>query len=96
MAWTRRFIDCSVDTYDIPSSIVTLVHSGQKVQVDVSLLVDDLRFSPGEWINVIGYLENEEPGESWIVKAIMVWNVSPGFNLSQYEDVVKSRMEAII
>ena len=82
--------------YDIPSSIVTLVHSGQRVQVDVSLLVDDLRFNLGEWINVIGYLEKDELGGSWIVKAIMVWNVTPGFNLTQYEDVVKSRMEAVI
>jgi hypothetical protein len=72
------------------------VHSGHRVRVEVSLLVDDLRFSLGEWINVIGYLENEESGESWIVKAIMVWNVTPGFNLIQYENVVKSRMEAII
>lgn len=72
------------------------MHSGHRVRVEVSLLVDDLRFSLGEWINVIGYLENEESGESWIVKAIMVWNVTPGFNLVQYENVVKSRMEAII
>jgi hypothetical protein len=72
------------------------VHSGHRVRVEVSLLFDDLRFSLGEWINVIGYLENEESGESWIVKAIMVWNVTPGFNLIQYENVIKSRMEAII
>ena len=89
-------VDSSVDTYDIPSSIVTLVNSGQTVQVDVSLLVDDLRFSIGEWINVIGYLEKDEQGKYWLVRAIMVWNVSPGFNLLQYEDVVKSRMEAMI
>lgn len=91
--------DGSVDTYDTSRAIVNLAHSGRRVQVDVSILVDDLRFNLGEWINVIGYLEERE-GETrangeWIVKGIMVWPVSPGFNLIQYENTVESRMETI-
>jgi len=74
-----------------------LTHSGKEVAVDVSLLVDDLRFTLGQWLNVIGYLEQPTPhaggGGGWLVKAIMVWPVSPGFNLVQYEKVVASRIE---
>jgi hypothetical protein len=77
-------------------AIVTLVHCAQSLQVDVSLLVDDLRFSLAEWINVIGYLEQTETGPSqWIVKAVVAWGVSPGFNLIEYENTVKLRMEAV-
>jgi hypothetical protein len=74
---------------------MTLVHSSYKVQVDVSPLVGDLRFSLGDWINVVGYLEKSETGE-WTVKAVMAWPVTPGFNLTQYEDAVKSRMETTV
>jgi Telomere capping, CST complex subunit len=75
---------------------VTLVHCSHCLQVDVSLLVDDLRFSLAEWVNVIGYLEQTETVPSqWIVKAVMIWGVSPGFNLIEYENAVKSRMEAV-
>ena len=97
LGWYDLFVDLvdfSVDTYDIHRSIVTLVHSGQRVQVDVSILVDDLRFNLGEWMNVIGYLEKDD-GE-WMVKGIMVWPVSPGFNLTHYENTVNSRMETTI
>lgn len=87
-------VDFSVDTYGIHRSIVTLVHSGQKVQVDVSILVDDLRFNLGEWVNVIGYLEEDD--EEWMVKGVMVWPVTPGFNLIHYENTVNSRMETSI
>lgn len=72
------------------------MHSSQRIKVDVSVLVDDLRFSLGEWINVIGYLGKDDLTGSWIVNAIMVWNITPGFNLIHYESTVKSRMEAII
>lgn len=97
LGWYDPFVDfpdLSVDTYDIPSSIVTLAHSGQRVQVDVSILVDDLRFNLGEWMNVIGYLEKDD--EEWMVKGIMVWPVTPGFNLIHYENTVNSRMETTI
>jgi hypothetical protein len=63
------------------------------VQVDISLLVDDLRLTSGEWINVIGYLEQDVKG--WIIRGIMVWGVTPGFNLVHYENTVKARMENI-
>ena len=91
----------SVDSYDIDTGVVVLTHSGKGVGVDISLLVDDLRFTMGQWLNVIGYLE-EIPttgggsgggGGEWLVKAITVWPVSPGFNLTQYEKSVASRME---
>lgn len=86
------FVDDSVDAYDVHASIVTLVHSAYRVQVDLSILINDLFFSLGDWINVVGYLEEAEQG-AWNVKAVMVWPVSPGFNLIQYEDTIKSRME---
>jgi len=86
--------DISVDAYDVTSASVTLVHSTQRVRVDVSLLVDDLRFTLGEWIHVIGYLEEIEP--VIMVKAIMVWGVTPGFDLSAYEESVTARMETIL
>jgi Telomere capping, CST complex subunit len=61
--------------------------------VDVSILVDSLRFSLGDWVNVIGWLESGQKDEpNWIVRAIMVWPVTPGFSLIEYEDVVKSRI----
>lgn len=64
------------------------------MRVDVSLLVDDLRLLDGEWVNVIGYLEETDP--TLLLKGIMVWGVSAGFNLSKYEDSVAARMEAIL
>ena len=85
----------SVDSYDTDIAVVTLIHSTQRVKVDVSLLVDDLRFTQGEWINVIGYLE-EENELPLTVKGIMVWGVSPGFDLLAYEDSVAKRMEATL
>jgi hypothetical protein len=85
----------SVDSYDTDTAEVTLIHSTQRVTVDVSLLVEDLRFTQGEWINVIGYLE-EEYEQSVMVKGIMVWGVSPGFDLLAYEDSVTKRMEATL
>ena len=84
----------SVDSYDTETATVTLIHSTQRVKVDVSLLVDDLRFTQGEWINVIGYLEEYE--HHFMVKGIMVWGVSPGFDLLAYEDSVAKRMEATL
>jgi len=75
-----------------------VTHLGSVVGVDISMLVEDLRFTRGEWVNVIGYLERlstSEGGTEWLVKGIMVWPVSPGFNLAQYEKVVLSRMETI-
>jgi hypothetical protein len=83
--------------YDIDTAIVTLVHCSQSVQVDVSLLVEGLCFSTGEWVNVIGYLEQTQTGKStqWVIKAVMVWIVSPGFDLIQYENTVKSRTQTI-
>src|ERR1700733_2435916 len=79
----------SVDSYDIDTGVAVLTHSGKGVGVDVSLLVDDLRFTMGQWLNVIGYLEHipnrgggGRGGGEWLVKAIMVWPVSPGFNLT--------------
>ena len=88
---------CSVDAYDIDTAIVTLVHCSQSVQVDVSLLVEGLRFATGEWLNVIGYLEHiqTEKSTQYVVKAVMVLGVSPGFDLIQYENTVKSRTQAI-
>ena len=62
------------------------------MNVDVSLLVDDLRFTSGQWVNVIGYVEQD--GGGWIVRAVMVWATSPGFNLVQYEKVVGLRMQS--
>jgi hypothetical protein len=85
----------SVDSYDTDTAIVTLIHSTQRVKVDVSLVVDDLRFTQGEWLNVIGYLE-EEYELPFIVKGMMVWGVSPGFDLLAYEDSVAKRMEATL
>ena len=85
----------SVDSYDIDTGVVVMTHSGKGVGVDISLLVDDLRFTMGQWLNVIGYLEEipTRGGGEWLVKAITVWPVSPGFNLTQYEKAVASRME---
>ena len=76
---------------------MTLVHCSQSVQVDVSLLVEGLRFATGEWLNVIGYLEHiqTEKSTQYVVKAVMVLGVSPGFDLIQYENTVKSRTQAI-
>jgi hypothetical protein len=84
--------DNSVDAYDVNTATARLIHSGKKVLVDVSLLVDDLRFNLGDWVNVMGYLEKDASGSNWIVKAIMVWRVSPGFNLVDYEETVKPRI----
>lgn len=82
-----------MDTYDVQAGIVTLVHSNQSVQVDISLLVDDLQFNSGDWLHVIGYLESLK--SKWTVEAIMAWPVSPNFNLIQYEDTVSSRMQTM-
>jgi len=46
----------------------------------------------GEWINVIGYLEEIEP--RLFVQGIMVWGVTRGFDLPAYERNVATRMEA--
>jgi hypothetical protein len=64
----------------------------------VSLLASDLRFIPGDWINIIGYLEKEESAQiqAWTVKAIMAWKVTPGFDLNKYEEVVNQRMSSIL
>jgi len=85
----------SVDSYDVDTGVAVLTHSGKAVGVDVSLLVDGLRFTLGQWLNVIGYVEQLPTGGrgEWLVRAIMVWPVSPGFNLAQYEKVMESRME---
>jgi len=84
----------SAGAYNIDNAILTLIHSMQSVHVDVSLLINDLRFSKGEWLNIIGYLENIS--SKWIVKAIMAWPVSPGFNLTHYENTVKLRMQSTV
>ena len=84
----------SVDDYNVDNAILTLVHSTHSVRVDVSLLVSDLRFGKGEWLNVIGYLENID--SQWIIKAIMAWPVSPGFNLTHYENTVNLRMQSTV
>ena len=83
----------SVDAYDRDTAVAKLIHGMHAVNVDVSLLVDDLRFTLGEWVNVIGYVEQQD-GEGWIVRAVMVWATSPGFNLVQYENVVGLRMQS--
>ena len=84
----------SVDDYNVNNAILTLILSTHSVRVDVSLLVSDLRFGKGEWLNVIGYLENID--SQWIIKAIMAWPVSPGFNLTHYENTVNLRMQSTV
>jgi Telomere capping, CST complex subunit len=84
----------SVDDYNVDNAILTLTHSTHSVRVDVSLLVSDLRLGKGEWLNVIGYLENID--SQWIIKAIMAWPVSPGFNLTHYENTVNLRMQSTV
>ena len=91
-------VDDSVDSYDVDTGIVAVTHMGKGVGVDVSLLVEDLRFTRGDWLNIVGYLEQlatQEAGREWLVRGVMVWPVSPGFNIAQYEKVVLSRMENI-
>ena len=83
----------SVDAYDRDTAVAKLIHGMHAVNVDISLLVDYLRFALGEWVNVIGYVEQQD-GEGWIVRAVMVWATSPGFNLVQYENVVGLRMQS--
>jgi hypothetical protein len=78
----------------VDTAVVTLIHSGQRIKVDVSLLVDDLRFSQGEYINVIGYLEQLD--SKWIVRGVMVWPVPPTFNLLNYENAVKARIQTVL
>jgi hypothetical protein len=75
----------------VETAVVTLIHSGHRVNVDISLLVDDLRFTQGEYLNVIGYLEQLNP--KWIVRGIMIWPVPATFNLLHYENAVKSRTQ---
>ena len=91
-------VDDSVDTYDVDTGIVVVTHMGKGVGVDVSLLVEDLRFTRGDWLNIVGYLEQpatQGREREWLVRGVMVWPVSPGFNFAQYEKVVLSRMETI-
>jgi len=83
-----------VNVYNHHSAVVELGHDGKRVCVDVSLLASDIQLASGEWINVIGYVEKQ--GASWIVKAILAWPVSPGFNLIQYEKIVTQRMSSIL
>jgi hypothetical protein len=49
----------------------------------------DLQLYQHEWINVIGYVEQD--GEQWVVKALMSWPTTPGFNLDKYENAVTLR-----
>jgi len=84
--------DGSVETYDVETAVATLIHGTAKVNVDFSLLVCDLELHSREWVNVIGYVEND--GKQWMVKAMMSWPTTPGFNLAWYENAVKSRPEA--
>ena len=78
-------------------AIARIVHACVRIDVDVTILVDDLRLTLGEWVNVIGYVEESpsRPNES-IVKAIMVWPVTPSFNLAQYEHAVSVRMQSSV
>jgi len=73
---------------------MTVRHNDKSMRVDVSILVDDLRFNLGDWINVIGYHERDG-GQTWIVRGVMVWPVPPGFDLVHYENAVKARTETI-
>ena len=87
-------VDDSVDSYDVKTGIAVLVHLQVGVRVDVSILADDLRFTLGQWIHVMGYLEQPPTNTAeWIVNAIMAWPVTDGFDLVQYEQTVQLRMQ---
>jgi Telomere capping, CST complex subunit len=81
--------DGSVDTYNDETAVAKLFHGSATVNVDFSLLVRDLQLHPREWINVIGYVEQDR--EQWVVKALMSWPTTPGFNLDKYENAVTGR-----
>jgi Telomere capping, CST complex subunit len=83
----------------VDTSTVSLTHEGNTVPVDVSILVHDLVLTRGQWIHVVGYFDMNDssgPSSKGVVRAVMAWEVSPGFNLVQYEDAVKSRMSSIL
>jgi hypothetical protein len=81
--------DGSVAAYDDETATAKLFHGNATVNVDFSLLLRDLQLPPREWINVVGYVEQD--GEQWVVKALMSWPTTAGFNLEKYENAVKGR-----
>ena len=108
---------CSVDYYDRTSGTLALSHKSHVqgscslrittvAQVNVELLLSTLGSSDtqvGEWINVIGYVENNEVGARGFknteirsmscvrIKAIMLWSAG-AIRIAEYEKALRDRL----
>lgn len=87
-----RFLGCikTFEPHHHNTAILQLSHDFPKgnkrvVDVDVGLVLNQAEsgWSPGEWVNIIGYIEKRDDG--MVVKALMVWSAG-GVRLDQYEE----------
>lgn len=99
----------SVEEYDIKTDELLLQHKyppqGPKVtaSVNISLVRENIKSSvlqSGAWVNVVGYVQNENPltktprGDVTVqIQAIMLWD-TVALNLAEYEKAVQARKDA--
>lgn len=101
-----RLLGCISD-YDPASSRALIFHSAYAIEVDISLLLSNLRFDVGDWVFVIGMIEQVSINVSWkkfsrskrmrmiegyILRAILFWNAG-NIDVDKYERVVRKRLE---
>ncbi|KAG4303802.1 hypothetical protein PORY_002800 [Pneumocystis oryctolagi] len=101
-----RLLGCISD-YDPTSARALIFHSTCAIEVDVSLLLSNLRFDIGDWVFVIGIIEQVSINmsckhfshsrylhilEGYILRAIIFWNAR-NIDIDRYEKVVKKRLE---
>lgn len=94
----------SIASYNETNSTLTLTHHfpldgpAAKAIVDVQLVLstrEDGLFTRGNWVNVLGYISNNNEEKKTRskkntvkVEALTVWSVGPTFDLAKYERTV--------
>ncbi|QSL65895.1 hypothetical protein MERGE_000176 [Pneumocystis wakefieldiae] len=101
-----RLLGC-VSDYDPASSRALIFHSTYAIEVDVSFLLSNLRFDIGDWVFVIGIIEQVSINMSWkrfslskrmciiegyVLKAVLFWSAG-NIDVDKYERVVRKRLE---
>ncbi|CCJ29580.1 unnamed protein product [Pneumocystis jirovecii] len=102
------FVEKNISNYDPASARILIFHSACAIEVDISLLISNLRFNIGDWVFVIGIIDQVSINMSWkdfscsryfriiegyILRAIIFWNAG-NIDIDKYEKVVKKRLES--
>ncbi|KAG5519064.1 hypothetical protein PMAC_002150 [Pneumocystis sp. 'macacae'] len=102
-----RLLGCISD-YDPISARVLIFHSTCAIEVDISLLISNLRFNIGDWVFVIGIIDQVSINmslehfshskyfriiEGYVLRAIIFWNAG-NIDVDKYEKVVKKRLKS--